>query len=423
VGIYVQGYGTIRPSSPDDFAARLIGCAKSWAAARGLDDLFYASSSDAGAWLTFYPPAGGIAFEIGAESIGFGAKTSTAGPGYHAALIDLCDQLRAQLGIAWRWDGGADQTNYAVERNLVELKEAFLDQVLAWCEFHRDNVGPGETYALNLPEGWVADGYDGVATPLGIVPGQQFLDTLDDPSEAEALAKRIFPWWSLETDQEFWLNTLRALLWTEVEWRGARTSWETHVHSAALALGKRVGSFIDVPLRRAVDELAWLSIKGDDRTAPVNEGIGYLRRKRAFFLPGPWRINLPGYYIEQIEDDGNTTCLWFGEEEVRGTSFTMAPKEGREEDGFIWGDELADQSDHDGNGLTYRHDPAPRPSSNCPGFFDATAEFQTRAADGNTHLLILSLFSREENLIPRLEEIAKGVWLEGPRRGDVEQGH
>jgi hypothetical protein len=410
VGIYVQGYGTFPASAPDGIAERLIACARSWAAERGLCDLFYGAEYETVAWLSFYPAAGGVEFELGPDHVSFGVKTSTAGPGYHAALIDLCDHLQGQLGIEWRWESGADQTNYAVDRNFAELYETFLDQVFEFCEFHRDNVRPGETYAINLPEGWMADGYDGVATPLGPVPARYFLDVLDVPDDAEALAKRIFPWWGEAIDEEFWLSALCAILWTEVQWRAARTPWERHVHKAVLTLGARLGNAIGAPLRQALDELSSLSKNGDDFIAPAPEGIGFLRRKRAFFLPGFWRINLPGYYIEQIE--GNTLCLWFGDEEIRGTSFTVTPRKGDE---FAWAGDLSSQPIHDGNGYIYRYDSAPKPSTHSTGFFDATAEFQTRDADGNVQLLILSLFSPEPDLIPRLTEIAQSVWFDGRR--------
>jgi hypothetical protein len=422
VGIYVQGYATFPASLQDGIAEQLLGSARSWAAEQGLNELFYGASTEAGIWISFYPPAGEIEFEIEPGGIGFGVKTSIAGPGYHAALVDLCDHLQIELGIVWRWEGGGDQTNYAVHRSLAELQEDFLDQLFAHCEFLKEDMGSEVRHAFNLPEGWAMDGYEGVATPLGPVAARRFLDVLDVPSDAETLAKRLYPWWGREIDQAFWVSALRALLWTDVRWRGARTRWETHVHSAALTLGERLRSVLDAPMRQAVTELASLSRDGESFIVPSRDGIGYLRRKRAFFLTGNWRIDLPGYYIEQLEDEGNTVCLWFGAEEIRGSSFALTPKSG-ETNELVWGTELAGQPDRRGNGFTYRLDPTSRPSTTDAGFYHTTGEFQAMDANGSLHLLILSLCGTEEDLTPRLSQIAEGVWLDLSRSRAGTRGH
>jgi hypothetical protein len=48
-----------------------------------------------------------------------------------------------------------------------------------------------------LREGSAMDSYDGVATPLGPLPIQFFLDALDAPDDAREGAQKIFPWWSV----------------------------------------------------------------------------------------------------------------------------------------------------------------------------------------------------------------------------------
>lgn len=435
MGIYIQGYGTLTSptptnlasrltnvassltrQAPKNLASRLIDVARRWSADQGLQDLFYASSSDAGVWLTFYPPAGGIEFDVEGYGISFGTKTSIAGPGYHAAIVELCDRLQSELEIAWRWGSGGDETGFALDRDFEALQDAFLDQAAAFGEFHRDQVGIAEGHAVNLPEGLAVDCFRDVATPLGPVRNQLFLDAPDSSEDAEALARQIFPWWSKALDQEFWMNTLRALLWTEVQWRAARTPWESHVRQAALALGARCGSSLDKDLARAVDELAELSGDPESFAIPAAEGVGYKRRKRAFLLPGPWRINLPGYYIELDEDDGSTTCLWYENEEIRGSSFTIQTDDAAAN---IWSAELEGEPDRKGKGCTFRIQPHPSPSEDSPGYFNGLAEFVARDREGNVRLLVVSVYDAEENLTPRLVEIAENVWFDEPNPRDV----
>jgi hypothetical protein len=413
VGIYVQGYGTVGDAASHDLSARLIASAKRWTVEHGFGELFFADDPrDSGAWLSFYPPAGGVQFEVRNNRVAFDAKTSVSGPGYHAALIDLCDHLRADLGVVWRWDAGGDETGYATDRDVTKLHQAFADQFFAYCEFYQASSEAYARHALNLSDGLAIDGYEGVATPLGPLPMQFFLKALDDADDAQDCARRVFPWWSSTLNQEFWISTIRSVLWTEVEWRAARTPWERHVHSVALSIGSRLRRVLDAGMGAALDELAALS--GDDETfaAPAPDGIGYLRRQRAFFLPGRWRINLPGYFIEQSEDDGETTCLWFGTQEIRGSSFTFTPKDAQSP---TWSRELTNRPDQQGKSCIFRLPDAAKPSKNSEGFFHANAEFRATDQKGKAHLLMLSLFDAKSDLMPRLAEIAQGVWFDPPQ--------
>jgi hypothetical protein len=422
VGIYVQGYGTLASSNAENLAERLTGSARRWAGERGLQDLFLAGRDGADVWLTFYPPAGSTTFEIRKGSISFGTKTSVSGPGYHAALIELCDRLQSDLGVRWRWESGGDGTDYAVERDGNRLRSAFLDQVIGYCEIHAKYVRPGDGSAINLPEGMAAYDHGGVATPLGILPDRLLRDVPNSDADAEALARRIFPWWAQNLDREFWVNTLRAVFWTEVSWRAPRTTWESHIDQVVHSLAARLGTSVDADLAMGVGELDALSIDRETFNPPSPTGIGYLRHKRTFFLTGGWRIDLPGYYIEQLEDEGNTVCLWFGDEEIRGSFFIITPDAGREDNAFAWDEELAGQPDRNGNGFTYRLVPAPRPASH-PGFHHAKGEFQTYDAEGNVVLMILSLFGVGEDLSSRLSEVAECVRYEEPRRAAGAHDH
>lgn len=409
MGIYVQGYGVLSGPSQKDMAVRLIDAARQWSAERGLQDLFHASCMDNGAWISFYPPAEGIIFELQDSSIAFGAKTSVGGPGYHAALIELCSRFQSEFGVNWRWSGGGDETGYAVERDFQQLQAAFLGQLMAFCEFNVSNVQPGERHVLNLPEGWAMDGYEGVATPLGPIPAKLLHDTLDLPEDAEPLARRIFPWWTQSPDMEFWINTLLALLWTEAEWRAPRTPWEEHVHRVALGLGARFGSSLGDRLSQAVESLSELSRDIDHNIVPPSDGIGYLKRARGFFLPGYWRINLPGFYVEQLEDDGKAVCLWFGSEEIRASSFTIETTDHSDQ---IWSPELSREPDRQGNGCIFRVRSEAAPSAGVPGSFEGLAEIQARDQDGRVHLLLLRLFQTNEKLTSRLAEIAQSAWFD-----------
>lgn len=416
MGIYVQSFAASPTGiAPRQLADALVRAAAAWAAERDISELFYAAPNDERAWLSFYPPCGGIAFRITDGRVSFDAKTSIAGPGYHAALIELCDHLARDLGLAWRWEAGGDQTGYAQHRDRAALERAFEDQFFAFCAFYRDSARPNAHHALNLSEGLAIDGADGVATPLGPMPLDFFLEA--GTAERRESAPEIYPWWDEDSSGDaFWRNALRSILWTEAEWRAPQRPWEEHVHASAFAAARRCTHAPEIEAAvKELTELAQSSI--EDGHVPAPGGIGWGRVSRAFFLPGPWRINLPGYYVETIENDGGTTCLWFGDEEVRGSSFTLTLKE----PGVLaWDKALADAAEH--AAATHRFRMAHPRASSVEGFWTAKAECQVIDASGQGQLLILSLFSRAQNLLPRLEALARDVWFDPPPPRAAKQG-
>jgi hypothetical protein len=149
-----------------------------------------------------------------------------------------------------------------------------------------------------------------------------------------------------------------------------------HVHGAALNVGARLRAILDADLCAALDELARISADCDSFVTPLPGGIGYGRRERAFFLPGPWRINLPGYYVEQSEDDSETTCLWFATEEIRGSSFSFTPKDPQQQE---WGKGFAGQPDQAGKSCTFRLAGDARAAKDSDGFFTPLRNSRRRA--------------------------------------------
>jgi hypothetical protein len=121
---------------------------------------------------------------------------------------------------------------------------------------------------------------------------------------------------------------------------------------------------------------------------------------------------LPAFYIRQEEDEGRTTCLWFGDEEVRGTSLTISTAN---PDGLSWSANLAASKDVQSATCTYRLPVEARPSKHSQGYYHATAEFRTVDASGKLRSLMLSLFSADPDLQVRLEDLARGVWFDAPR--------
>jgi hypothetical protein len=356
MGIYVQSSADLPANaSALQLSASLKTCAARWAASRGLESLFFAGkATESGIPICFYPPGGSIDFKMADGRVSFDIKTSIGGPGFHAALIDLCYALQAELGLRWRWDDDADETGYALNRDLDALYREFEALFSGLCDTVASDPEV-KTWVLNLAWGLARDGADGIATPMGILPAALFRDALADrPRNLAAGAACFFPWWQAGTDDAFWPRTLRAMLWADAEWRAPQTPWETYIHGAIFAVRQRLGATLEGDLRTAVLDLERAISSGAAPAAAAPADIGWRRRKREFMLPGPWRITLPGQYIEESEDDGSTICLWFGSEEIRGSSFTVTVTETGD---FQWSKSLqhsVDQMTAHGESCVYR---------------------------------------------------------------------
>lgn len=397
---------------PSDVGLHLSKSARRWAAHHGLDDLFYsAEQGEEGAWLSFYPLGGEIRFAVSDRRIEFDAKTSIAGPGFHAALIDLCDQFEKDIGMKWRWDAGGDDSGYAIDRDFARLQRAFAGQFLGYCEACKDLLADDWHLGINLPEGLAVDVHDSVATPMGPLPVNFVVEASDEPHAAEDNARRVFPWWSKAADNQFRLNTLRALLWTVVDWRAPRSPWEEHVHKAVFRLAARCNLANEPDIETAIAELTVLSARADQFIPPSARGIGYGRHTRRFSLPGNWRIKLPGYYIEAEENDGDTVCLWFGSEEIRGSSLKFTFKDASS---LQWPEPFQDSPEHVLDRCSYRLAPIVEASEHHDGCFTAMALLRSIDSDGTGHVLVLTLFDMKPDLMPRLEFIASRVSFEPP---------
>jgi hypothetical protein len=410
VGIYVQSFADLPHVPPDGgWPARVVEIAQTWAARRGLAPLLYGVARDEAAYISFFPPCGTIEFKTADDRISFDVKTSVGGPGFHAALITLCDAIAESTPLRWRWDAGGDETGFASHRDRSALEKAFVDQFEAFCDNYRRTPGSEDrSFLLNLPTDLAFGKFNGVATPMGPLSLRHF--TENDPSLGERRELAIFPWWDDALNDKFWRRLVQTMLWSEVEWRAARSPWEKYVRDVTI-YGAKQTKLSEEFANAAAEFEALQSI--EDFTPPSAEGIGWRRRERGYYLPGPWRLIMPGYYIDQIEDDGSTTCVWFGDEEVRGSSLSVTPKIPGE---IGWSGRFSDAAEYDAKYYRFRLDPKPAPSADNPGFGTVWAECQAFDKHGQGQILMLSVFAPiTDNLPKRLEEIARSVFFDPPQ--------
>lgn len=412
MGIYVQSYAELPPAIGSSIRARLVESARQWANAKGLSGLFYAIPYDDGARICFYPPTGSVSFFVESQRLSFDAKTSIAGPGFHAALIDLCDRIAADLRIIWRWDAGGDETGFATHRDRAHLERSFVDQFFAFCETYKTKQ-MGSAHALNLATDLALATTNGIATPMGVLSREFFVEAVE--SANAGAARELFPWWEDAINSEFWINTLRATVLTEVEWRQPRGPWETFIHSACAhckSAAMETGATPSQDVLEAIKELdGILALPNNSFVAPSPSLAGYKRRRRGYFLPGDWRIAMPGYYIDQLENDNTTSCIWFGDEEVRGNSFSMR----LDVPTYTWDKRFGDQTETQTSTHSFKVDLEVKATSDGWGWI-GFAHCVARPAEDAVELLVLSLTTKERGSIDaRLRQLCRDAWYQRPQ--------
>lgn len=313
-------------SSDRDVLQQVDAQARHWAKAAGLES-FYESSfaSDRSLAVTLVPAADAISFDLSQAGLGVGLRTSTAGPGYHAAVIDLLDALAETCGLAWDWgqqaDRSFDETGYAVTRDFAALQQehaGFLrDLMEASLESGADSGAFCVPWGLGIDE-------EGLACPLGIKPIAWRLAVSEAKQATRlTLASEFFPWWTREIDAAFFENMLRCLLWQHVEWRQPQTPHESRIllmiEEAAARL-KDIAGRIPADLREALKELDE-AVRSDK--APASTGIGYRRRAVLRELFDSWHVSLPGTLVEDIADDGTTAQFIGPRYALRASAITV----------------------------------------------------------------------------------------------------
>jgi hypothetical protein len=248
------------------------------------------------------------------------ARTSPAGPGYHAYLCGTLDAFAEDFGITW--DQVEDPTGFSRTADPAALNGHFVASLRRDCGELAASMN-GAPVALGLPvdHGFTHPGP--VLTPTGPRPREW----LTDP----AAARDFFPWWAPEPDAAFYRNRALALLWCEFPWRPPLTEDEgelTDQIAADLEMAHALDPAGPLPWAEWAEVLA--AIAGD-RLGLTVQGIepelkaevfrraaesipavrtGYRRYPVRVSVGGGWSAEVPGSFADGWEADGRTWVGW-----------------------------------------------------------------------------------------------------------------
>ena len=287
------------------------------------------------------------------------AKTSSAGPGYHAFAIEWLDRVAAEFNLAWHFEDEAreyiDETGFATARDF----DALCDQFSHWFASLAGRLLETEAteLALALPVGFQVRTGAFAISSMGMWEREWFEGVANHSTDPETAGRAYFPWWDRDRDQFFWLNCARVLAWVDVPWRAPQGDQETRIIENTLACFARARS-LDPALELPEAEIAELSalLSDDPPARPAPTGIGFRRRPMRKPITGGWSVEVPGTFQETSEKEGRLIVFWDGTRTIRTSSFAFGPEppprpeqgEFLLDDGEHWGTASIDQAEEDG---------------------------------------------------------------------------
>jgi hypothetical protein len=290
-----------------------------------LVDWYSSHADDRQLWLSFLPFEEDVELSLRDGFVEVSAKTSGAGPGYHEFLVELLDSLERDAGLAWSDDGEdgdyGDETGYRTERSAPALRAAMARQLSALASIVVDKVGAGALLNMSIGDTPAVTAF--AASPLGEWSKEWFERAAGADGELLLqLAEEFLPWWETGLTARNLTKFGKALCWTAVRWVKPQTAAEEHAIKSALACfehARRLGA-ADLPELEIAELLRLLSDEASPDLAPGPVGMGFRRRSYNVLLPGGWSLKVPGYFHEDLEDDGTTQVYWFGERTLRASA-------------------------------------------------------------------------------------------------------
>jgi hypothetical protein len=280
------------------------------------------------------------------------AKTSTLGPGYHAYVIDLLKSIASTLNVQWDWTSpDADETGFINTHDFASLQREMAIMLRA-LNRRLANLA-SETYdhlMMSMPLGFPLPKCDAfIVSPTGPCTAE-WCRGVAEAEDAEMLeqCRDYYIWWQREPDAEFWRKTGLYLMWCEIFWHVPLNEDEHRVCQLTLncfAKARQLDSTISLP-DTELQELRGFVAGSGENIPPAPRGIGYRRLPMSRSCAGNWMVTVPGYYYEQLEDEGAQMVWWFGRRNVRLSSLNAMPKPGCSAGGRSMLPEKADEYVH-----------------------------------------------------------------------------
>ena len=294
----------------------LAGHARAYAGQHRVEGAFRGRPSREGWRISFHPATPEIILTVQGGHLVIDARTLEAGPGYHAFVAGFLDYTARRH--QWVWDLRSatlhfgDDTGYYRDRDFAALQTAMAGEFAAMCEGLVQMEDGDTPQTVWLPVDVNLAGGRFAATALGLRDRAFF-----DPPDPGC----FFPWWEEGVTARTVKNMALCKMWLDLTWQPPESDSEgqdlANCHGLIDRARKLGAEFTDDEGAGDIEAL----LRGE--TLPLGDSacIGYGRHDTWYFEPGGWSVALPGYFREEIGDDGQLCTLGYGDHAVYVRSY------------------------------------------------------------------------------------------------------
>lgn len=244
-------------------------------------------------------PEGTIECSYEGKFISIVAQTNVAGPGFHACVARIYDDILMQSGISFEVQ---DPTQYYENRDFEALKYKYF---YPWLRTIAEHIIDSRNQDTNICICWPMDEYQPkgrkgcVVTPMGYMNIDDFVE-----KDIETIAESFFIWNHERRDAAYYRNCAYSLLWKECYFEYSLMNDYTEKMANTILdymeAAYEADSLIELPYaiyEQLCETLNREPLLHGDQQAQT---IGY-RRETVFYPMSHWRIPCDGF-CEQTYD-------------------------------------------------------------------------------------------------------------------------
>ena len=275
------------------------------------------------------------------DHVVFSAKTSSAGPGYHAWLISVLDHLSNELDLHWlKID---DETDYMHHHNFEVLQTRMANWLksLANAVLERSEMGQYSNFAIAMEITCSPNAPDSFACfPLGYLE-RDFFENIQSKPKIENECKFFFIWWNKQQDALFYHQVALEKIWCKINWLVPQNQIEQQhlqICLSSLKMAFEMDASLNYPytewlevaeLMEQKETILWLKETIQEDRFDISSRKGFCRGWMNCSLADGWRLSLLGK-MHFIYEDG--WVYWNDEITVRASILTVNTKDGHFEE-------------------------------------------------------------------------------------------
>ncbi|MEG0959920.1 MAG: hypothetical protein RSE60_02455 [Erysipelotrichaceae bacterium] len=251
-------------------------------------------------------PEGYINCTFEDEYVTLTAQSEVAGPGFHAFVAKLYDEIVEECKIEFSL---ADTTNYYFDRNFKKLNEQFFYR---WIEGIASLIEEKKNQQWCIS--WPLDAYRPLRKQNYIISAMGYFSFEDLKKDPKEIAPNFFIWNHLEKDASYYRNCAINLLWKECyfEYSKMNEASDNVAHQIIDLLELAYKMDPKLPLPVDIYNLLCDSVDCEkllqDAENEVIKDIGY-RRHDVIYNFGNWRIQAPGTCDVDVDETTGSLVL------------------------------------------------------------------------------------------------------------------